>query len=215
MERRPLKTRGANWARGLAKVLAGIGITPNQISIASVFFALLSGVFFYYSQFSHRGIFLLFGATCIQLRLICNLMDGMVAIEHNKKTKTGDIFNDVPDRIADFFIIVGAGYAVSDQLLALPLAYTAAAIAITTAYIRVLGASLKSSHYYFGPMAKPHRMALITLCALMEMILLRFKIDLGFSLLYISLYVMVIGGVITCYRRLKRITSDLEGEEQC
>lgn len=215
MERRPLKTRGASWARGLAKGLAGVGITPNQISIASVVFALMSGIFFYYSQFSNKGLFLILAALCIQLRLICNLMDGMVAIEHNKKTNTGDIFNDVPDRAADFFIIVGVGYAVSEKFLALPLAYTAAAIAITTAYIRVLGASLKSSHYYFGPMAKPHRMALITVSAIIEMILFSTNINLGFSLLYISLYIMVIGGVITCYRRLSKITSDLEGEKQC
>ena len=40
------------------------------------------------------------------------MLDGMVAIEGGRQTKSGEIFNDLPDRIADALIFVCAGYAV-------------------------------------------------------------------------------------------------------
>jgi phosphatidylglycerophosphate synthase len=48
----------------------------------------------------------------IQLRLLCNLLDGMVAIEGGFKTKTGEIFNELPDRLSDALILIGAAYSV-------------------------------------------------------------------------------------------------------
>ena len=41
---------------------------------------------------------LLLAAAGIQLRLLCNLLDGMLAVEEGFKSKTGDIYNDLPDR---------------------------------------------------------------------------------------------------------------------
>ena len=37
MDRRPLKTRGALWAKKLAQVMASSGFSPNQVSILSIF----------------------------------------------------------------------------------------------------------------------------------------------------------------------------------
>jgi phosphatidylglycerophosphate synthase len=210
MERRPIKTRGAAWARGLAKSLANAGISPNQISVASVIFGALSGISFALSATQNKALFLFLAALFIQLRLICNLMDGMVAVEHKKKTNSGDIYNDVPDRFADFFIIVGAGYAVPDMFAAIPLAFTGASIAILTAYTRVLGASLKSPHYYNGIMAKPQRMAILTISALINIAL--FKAEVKVDLIYISLWIIAAGGLLTVFTRLSKIVGDLEGE---
>lgn len=36
-------------------------------------------------------------AVLIQLRLLCNLFDGMVAIEGKRFTKSGELFNEVPE----------------------------------------------------------------------------------------------------------------------
>ena len=73
-----------------------------------------------------------------------------------------------------------------------------------TAYLRVLGASLKSPHYYIGPMAKPHRMALMTVSLIGEAIY-----PTG-VIVYSSLWIMLAGQIITCYRRLSKMTNDLE-----
>src|SRR5690606_23492802 len=77
-------------------------------------------------------------AVCIQLRLICNLLDGMVAMEGGKQTPTGALYNEYPDRIADSLLIVALGYAAG-----LPwLGWLGALLAALTAYVRLSGASL-------------------------------------------------------------------------
>ena len=35
----------------------------------------------------------------------------MVAVEGGRRTKSGEVFNDLPDRLSDPLILVGAGYA--------------------------------------------------------------------------------------------------------
>ena len=94
-------------------------------------------------------------------------MDGMVAIEGGKKSATGDLFNEVPDRIADVMILAGAGFCVFAQPWGIHLGWLAAALAVMTACIRMQGAALTGKHDFSGPMAKQHRMAFITaLCVI-------------------------------------------------
>ena len=103
----------------------------------------------------------------IQGRLLCNLLDGMVAIEGGRKTRAGDIFNDLPDRISDPLIIVPAGYAITSLPFGPDLGWLAAVVALLTAYVRVLGHSAGTPDFFVGPMAKQHRMAVLTVaCAL-------------------------------------------------
>jgi len=104
---------------------------------------------------------LLFGAAalCIQLRLLANVLDGMVAIEGNARSALGELFNDVPDRIADSALLIGAGYAAGSSP---ELGWAAAVLALFVTYVRVLGRSCGAPSDFGGPMAKPHRMALLT-----------------------------------------------------
>src|SRR5437867_3725192 len=112
--RRPLRSRGAGWARGLAAGLAKAGGRPNTISALSVAFAILGAALFFGAgptQGVMRGVILLLAALCIQLRLVCNLLDGMVAVEHGKGSPSGPIWNELPDRFADVLFLASAGYA--------------------------------------------------------------------------------------------------------
>ena len=195
--RRPLKSRQTAWAKALSRVIAQAGISPNMISFMSMVFAAFS------LACAIKG-WALAAAISIQLRLICNLMDGMVAVEFGKKSKTGDLWNDVPDRFADVAIILGAGYLSSTHPFSIELAWANGALAVMTAYLRVLGASLASPHYYIGPMAKPHRMALLTVAFVAE------AIHPSGYFTYGALIIMVVGQLITCARRLNRISADLE-----
>ena len=180
MNRRPLNTRASAWAQKLAAWLAGTSVTPNQISIASMGFAALAGGAFYLG-----GLWLLAAALLIQLRLICNLLDGMVAVEGGKSAPDGPFWNEAPDRLSDIFIITGLGYGIG-----LPaLGWAAAAMAIFTAYIRELGNGADFS----GPMAKPQRMALLTAAALIGTFLP--------SVLPYALWILLIATVATVLRR--------------
>lgn len=137
----------------------------------------------------------------IQGRLIMNLLDGMVAVEHNKKSVVGGIFNEVPDRISDTFTLFGVGLLVRGLPYGMDLAYAAIVLSVTTAYIRTLGASLNCGHHFLGPMAKQHRMALVTLSCF---------VGIWYTpAFYYALIFMNIGLIITCYRRLAKVVSIL------
>lgn len=111
--RRPLKTRDAAWPHRVARRLAEAGVSANQVSVASVIFAALGAAALVgslpSSGYPRAGLLLL--AIRIQLRLVCNLLDGLIAVENRRKSKVGDVYNDVPDRIADSLLLVAAGYA--------------------------------------------------------------------------------------------------------
>lgn len=206
--RRQLKTRQANWVQRLTERLVRTDITPNQISLVSVGFAAIAGLCFYLFADYQSVLLLLLAAGSIQLRLLCNLMDGLVAVEGGKGTRSGELFNDVPDRVADVLILLGAGYAVSVVDWAVTLGWIAGVLAVCTAYIRTLGSSLGAPTSFMGPMAKQHRMGLLTAGTLITMLEV-----IGFSshyVLLLTLIVLVIGTLWTCYRRLATIYHYLE-----
>ncbi|UYL09199.1 CDP-alcohol phosphatidyltransferase family protein [Bdellovibrio sp. SKB1291214] len=201
--RRELKSRNTSWAQLLAKKLAGSHISPNQISVMSVFFAGVSLAAYYASEFTDSRWYLILAAVGIQMRLICNLMDGMVAIEFNKKSKVGDLYNEIPDRIGDALIILGVGLYLRNTVYGLTLAWANIFMATLTAYVRVLGASLGKGHKFIGPMAKQHRMFLLTVATVLETVIPGYP-------LYIALAIMAIGLIITNARRITGIAKALE-----
>jgi phosphatidylglycerophosphate synthase len=148
LNRRPLKTRSSQWAQRVAAYLASTPISPNQISLLSVVFALAGAS----ALVADNGAWsLVFCAVCIQLRLACNMLDGMVAVEGGKKSLVGTLYNEIPDRVADSLFIVAAGYCADWPSLG----WCGALLAALTAYIRVLGGSLGLAQDFRGPMAKP------------------------------------------------------------
>ncbi len=189
--RRPISTRSAGWARWVARSMADAGLTPNSISVASIGIALIAGVA------AWTGIWWA-AAVGIQLRLLCNLFDGMVAVEGGKATPSGGVYNELPDRLADSFILIGMGYGAGWPQLGLWCALGAA----VTAYVRVLGASLGTPHYFFGPMAKQHRMALATVTLLLAM---KWTFVLPWSLL-----VILVGTLLTSALRARAVCRFLE-----
>lgn len=209
--RRPLKTRQRAWAQGLARVLTRAGVAPNEISMASLVFATAAGICLGWTRHAEgipRLALLLAAAACIQLRLLCNMLDGLVAIEGGRKTVYGDVFNDMPDRLADVVILVGAGYSIANFSWGRELGWLAAVLAVMTAYIRLLGGSMGVPQYFLGPMAKPHRMALLTAACVFSVFENYF--GLGGQTMAIALVLMVAGMLVTCARRTMRIAADLK-----
>lgn len=212
--RRPLKTRSAGWANALARWLAKIGVRPNGVSVASILFGASAGAAFWASGHSavlSPGIWLVIAAADIQLRLLCNLLDGMIAIEGGFKTKTGEIYNELPDRFADLLIIGGAGYAAGATAWQAELAWITAGLAVTTAYVRALGVAAGASQKFHGPMAKPHRMALLTVAALAQGAWYFFD-DSPPAILFWALVVMAVGCVVTIARRCASIMRELNSK---
>jgi phosphatidylglycerophosphate synthase len=199
--RRPLTSRSTGWARYLTGMLIRAGISPNAISVISVFFAAVGAALL----ILRPGVWsLLVFALCVQLRLLCNLLDGMVAIEGKRQSKTGALFNEVPDRLADSLFIVAVGYVVGVPALG----WFGALAAAVTAYIRVLGGSIGLPQDFRGPMAKPHRMAVLTAaCVLGAAEWWLWQTQWA---LLLAAWIIAVGSVITCITRLLAIARQLQ-----
>jgi phosphatidylglycerophosphate synthase len=222
----------------LARAVARAGITPNQVSVAGMVFGIAAGVCLAAtgvlahasagapadaaasaapslgppSDWPLRLLFLL-AAACIQLRLVCNLIDGMVAVEGGQRSAVGALYNEAPDRVSDAAGLVGAGYALSG----LPwLGWLAALLAVTTAYVRMLGKAEGAGNDFRGPMAKPQRMALLT-AACAALALLPTSWRQGFEgalasvvgepapgVMAVALALIALGSAWTCALRLRR-----------
>ena len=208
VNRRPLASRNTAWAMALTRMLAGTSVTPNQISAASILMAALSGGAFWLAGSAEGGariaLFLCAAAFC-QLRLLCNLLDGMVAVEAGKSSPDGAFWNEVPDRLADMLILVGAGWGAGEPALG----WAAASFAVLTAYLRELGRASGAVPDFSGPMAKPHRMALISAAAVLS--LFEPLWNGRNEVLTVALWVVVLGTAFTALRRAARLLSFLKG----
>ncbi|WP_138223337.1 CDP-alcohol phosphatidyltransferase family protein [Nibricoccus aquaticus] len=211
--RRPIKARETKWAASAAAALARSGVKPNVISVFSAVFAGGAGVALAMTpRMSTVGAAVLFvvAALGIQLRLLCNLFDGMVAVEGGFKTKSGEIFNELPDRFADAFILVGAGFAAGGYEYGLTLGWVAALLAVGTAYVRALGAAAGAGQCFLGPMAKQHRMAAMTVACVGAVVAGFF--GYGACVIFVALAVVVVGTAITVGRRTLWVVRTLEAK---
>jgi phosphatidylglycerophosphate synthase len=195
--RRPLKTRSKPWAQALAKFLVARKIKPNHISAAGAGFAVLGGGCLLAA--AHGALFFITAAVCVQLRLLCNLMDGLVAVEGGLKSNYGDLFNEIPDRFADAILLVCAGHAAGE----IELGWGCAALAIFTAYLRVFGGSLGQKQDFCGPMAKQQRMFVLTLGCIGAAI--NAMLGGGMPVLAIALWIIAAGAAATSALRITRI----------
>lgn len=214
-DRRPIKARSSRWAAGLAAYLVRRDVSPNAVSVASVAFAAAGAVGLALARADVpawlAGLLYLLAALGIQGRLACNLLDGMVAVEGGRGGPAGEVFNDLPDRLADPILLVAAGYGVN-LWWGPDVGWLAAAAALLTAYVRVLGRAAGAGTHFAGPMAKQHRMAVLTaacgLCAAVAWV----GLGLRHWVMFAALAVIAAGCAVTVVRRVRLIIRSLEAK---
>ena len=201
--RRPLASRSTRWAAALASAAVRAGFTADAISILSLVFAAAGSAALLWlpAPWNLAGC-----AAGIQLRLLCNLLDGMVAIEGGRKSPVGVLYNEVPDRVADSLFILALGYAIDVPWLG----WLGALAAAVTAYIRVLGGTFGLAQDFRGPMAKQHRMAVLTLGCLLGVIEFHFFDETGLRVLHLAAWMIAVGAIITCGTRVHAIARQLK-----
>ena len=205
--RRPLKIREKNWPRQFAFRLVRLGLTPNQISVASALISAAGAIVLFAAgkwRSRYDAALFLVAAVSIQLRLLCNLLDGLMAVEGGLKTKAGEIFNEFPDRVADVLLLVSAGYAVRfDCENAVELGYFCAIVSVITAYVRVFGGSAGLAQDFSGPMAKQQRMATLTVACVLSAV----EAIAGWEqrIMLLALAIIFVGSLVTAARRTLRI----------
>jgi len=209
--RRPVPGRGSPIVTGLARGLIRIGLHPNHVSLLSILFAGLSALAMItgagFESLWQRALLLAAAAALILIRSICNLVDGLMAVEGGMKSPAGEIYNDLPDRVSDLLMLVGAGTAIG-TMEGIAAGMAATILALLAAYVRVLGAAAGAGHDFRGPMAKPHRMLVIAIASLITIL----EPALGWSrgnVLRIALALVIGGCLITIIRRLHHIVRRL------
>jgi phosphatidylglycerophosphate synthase len=213
-ERRPLASRDAHAARRLATWLIARNVPANAVSLGSIGFAALAALCLAETRMAtppgSRALLVL-AAFFIQLRLLANLLDGMIAVGSKRASPVGELYNEVPDRIADILILVAAGFAAATPTLG----YQAALVAVITAYLRALGNSVGVRGLFAGPMAKPQRMATMTAaclyCACAPAEWPGAVAGGAPAAIGVALALIIAGGLLTSLRRLRLIAIELRG----
>jgi phosphatidylglycerophosphate synthase len=211
-DRRPIATRNRKWAQAATVWLASRNVSPNAISIAGMCACIVAGIALGVTSICDYRILWLIAALGAQLRLIANMLDGMVALASGRASKTGELYNEVPDRVSDAAVFIGAGFAWGGNVT---LGYIATILAIFTAYVRAAGKIAGAPNEFCGPMAKQHRMLVITLVCLYSAITPRSWQVMAFGdsqigLMTVGLVIIIAGCAITVIRRLSRIGHGLK-----
>jgi phosphatidylglycerophosphate synthase len=213
-DRRPIASRESRVWQRVAACLANRGASPNAISMAGMAAGIAAGLLFAATRFAENGwvqrAFWAGAAAGIQLRLLANMLDGMVAVASLRASRLGELYNELPDRASDAAIMIGAGYAAGGLA---PLGYLAACVAILTAYVRAVGKAAGVSGLFVGPMAKPHRMFALTVVAVLMTVLPRgWQLAWGeqhAGLAALGLGCIIVGGLITLQSRVGLIVRHL------
>ena len=128
----------------------------------------------------------------------------MVAIEGGRKAPDGPFWNEAPDRAADILILVGLGLDAGMPVLG----WAAAALAVLTAYLRELGRADGMAADFGGPLAKPQRMAVVTMAALLGAA--EPLVSGTHYILPVAQWVLICGTALTAMLRSRRLIRRLQ-----
>lgn len=206
-DRRPIAARELGLSRRAAAALSRAGVSPNTISILGMVAGIAAGAALFATSRvppPWEPAAWIAAALLVQLRLLANMLDGMVAFESGRTSKVGELYNEVPDRISDTAALVGLGYASGGDIV---LGYGAALAAMFTAYLRTTGKAAGARQEFCGPMAKQQRMFLVTILALYVGLTPRAWQPLPPAPALLA--IIIVGSIVTSIRRLRRVASTL------
>jgi phosphatidylglycerophosphate synthase len=199
-DRRPIAARQTGAARVATAWLAARGVSADAISAAGMVAGLLAGAAFAMAPGQGAWAWLA-AALLVQLRLLANLLDGMVAVARGIASPRGELWNEIPDRVSDTAALAGLGFAAGDLALGLG----AALAAMATAYIRAVGKGAGGGSDFSGPMAKQQRMFVLTVVAVVCAFVPGWTTFLPMA----ALWLVLAGSLLTCAVRLAGIARRL------
>jgi phosphatidylglycerophosphate synthase len=209
VDRRPIAARSHPLAQSMAAWLVRREISPDTISIFGLACGVAAGLAFAATHWTDGASAVLWfaAAILIPLRLAANMFDGMVAVERGIASPVGELYNEIPDRISDSAVLIGAGIAGGNW----GLGAAAALAAVATAYVRAAGKAAGAPSDFSGPMAKQQRMVLMTALGLWSSLAPRAwqPVVAGLGLPNLTLLVVTIGCIVTILRRVRRIAGAL------
>jgi len=132
--------------------LARAGVTPNKVTIAAAVISVAVGLFVA-ARAETRTVFLLIPLWLL-LRMALNAIDGMLAIELDRRTPLGAYLNELGDVVADAALYAPFALVAPFSPLAVAVVIFLAALAELAG---ALGPMVGSARRYDGPMGKSDR----------------------------------------------------------
>ncbi|HUY87332.1 MAG TPA: CDP-alcohol phosphatidyltransferase family protein [Pirellulales bacterium] len=208
--RRPIADVFRRTAGAAVRFCVRLDVHPNYVSYSSILASSLAAACFWQSS---RYAWLLVPAVGFcYLRLWFNMLDGMVALASGKASRTGEIANELPDRISDVAIFVGVAHSGLCHALA---GYWTAIAALLVAYVGTLGQAVGVQREFSGLMTKPWRMVALNVGAWWTLALLWTGRDIHLGSLTVldwTQLAIIAGCVQTIWVRLARIVRALQND---
>ncbi len=196
-------------AHGAVRFCVRFNIHPDLVSYASMVVAGGAGICFW--QAGNLPWLLIPAAMLCYVRLWFNMLDGMVAIASGKASRRGELLNELPDRVSDVIIFIGAAHS---ELCGPFGGYAVAIFALLVAYVGMFGQALGVQREFSGLMSKPWRMVTLHVGAWITLGLIWFGNGLpvagritfgGLTVLDWTFLLIIAGCVQTVSVRLSRI----------
>ncbi|MCL7411479.1 MAG: archaetidylinositol phosphate synthase [Methanosarcinaceae archaeon] len=197
-----LRPFASKFIEPVAKAFTKAGISPNTVSIISLLFAAMAGVYFYYADGNPKivliaGLFVFFNS-------FLDAMDGLMARHLKIAGAKGDFLDHVIDRYSDVFIICGI-------FLGGHIDWRIGVVAIVgvllTSYLGTQAQALNIGRYYGGVMGRADRLILIILASIIYFV---YPICVsGFSALGWVMIAIAVGSHITALQRIIHIWKSL------
>ncbi|MGY0610673.1 CDP-alcohol phosphatidyltransferase family protein [Luteimonas sp. A501] len=158
-----LKGRFQDLLRPGVRLLARIGVTANQVTLAAAALSLLVA-WVVFSAAPAQALLYLMLPLWMLLRMALNAVDGMLAREFGQQSPLGAYLNELCDVIADaaLYLCLLAVPGVQAHLL-----WLMVLLALLTEYAGVLGLMVGGGRRYEGPMGKSDRAFVVGLVGLL------------------------------------------------
>ena len=174
-------------------------VNPNHLSIASLFFAFLAGVFFTLEP----EYFILLAALMVGANGLLDALDGKVARLKPVESKRGDFVDHVIDRYADVFILAGIALGAHCSVFVGLFAMIGVLLA---SYMGTQAQALGLKRVYRGVLGRADRLALLIVVPIVQYCLMVFDVALaedllGYSLIGWMMLYFGIAGNITAVQR--------------
>jgi len=145
----------------LAAAAEKTGVSPNQISVLSLLFALAAGIFYYLSP--GRTDLLILAALMVLLNAVADAADGALARRTGTADHRGDFLDHVIDRYADMLFLMGIIFA---EYVPWEIGILAVVGVLLTSYIGTEAQALRLGRYYGGMMGRADRVTMLFLATL-------------------------------------------------
>ena len=194
-----LKPKFQKLLQPLLILLKRIGVSPNHITVFTIFFSLLIGYILFLGIYN--SFWFIVVALGLLIRMMLNALDGMMANQFNLQSKLGEILNEIGDVISDIAIYFPFLYfeAIKSEYVILFIF-----LSIINEFCGVLAKLISGSRRYDGPMGKSDRAFLVGIIC----IVLFFTDSI---LVYLD-YVFIIAIFLILISSYFRITKALKNE---